>query len=232
MRELLIRYAIKYKGSYPAIRKAVREHEYVSDIPLQKAITILDEDYPAGLLQLKYPPYVLFYCGNKELLKEESIAVVGSRDACNYGINATQMLVRKLSSSYVIVSGMAKGIDAVAHWNASRSIGVLGNGLDISYPACNSDLYRHIKETGLLISEYPLTTSPRREHFPFRNRIMAALSSKVIVCQASEKSGTMLTVNEALELGRDIYVVPYRMTDREGRGCNSLIQQGANIIVL
>ncbi|MBR2746028.1 MAG: DNA-processing protein DprA [Erysipelotrichaceae bacterium] len=93
-------------------------------------------------------------------------------------------------------------------------------------------MYQHIREKGLLISEYPLGTSPRREHFPFRNRIMAALASKVIVCQASEKSGTMLTVNEALELGKDIYVVPYRITDSEGRGCNSLIQQGANIIVL
>ncbi|MBR2746027.1 MAG: DNA-processing protein DprA [Erysipelotrichaceae bacterium] len=106
MRELLIRYAIKYKGSYAAVRKAVREHEYISDIPLQKAITILDEDYPAGLLQLKYPPYVLFYCGNKELLNQESIAVVGSREACNYGINVTEMLVRRLSGTYVIVSGM------------------------------------------------------------------------------------------------------------------------------
>lgn len=232
MRELLIRYAIKYKGSYSAVRKAVREHEYVDDIPLQKAITIVDEDYPSQLLQLKYPPYVLFYDGCRELLKEESIAVVGSRQACNYGINVTRMLVKRISSSYVIVSGMARGIDGVAHWNASRSIGVLGNGLDISYPACNRELYRHMRKKGLLISEYPAGTSPRREHFPFRNRIMAALASKVIVCQASEKSGTMLTVNEALELGKDIYVVPYRITDSEGRGCNSLIRQGANILVL
>ena len=231
MRELLIRYAIKYRGSYSAISKAVREQEYIDDIPLQNAITIMDRDYPERLLQLKYPPYVLFYYGDRELLKRESVAVVGSRQACNYGIAVTRRLVQKVSSSYVIVSGMAKGIDAEAHWNAVRSIGVLGNGLDVCYPECNRDLYQHMKKTGLLISEYPEGTQPRREHFPFRNRIMAALVSKIIVCQAQEKSGTMVTVNEALELGRDIYVVPYRITDPEGRGCNTLIQQGANIIL-
>ena len=232
MRELLVRLAIKYHGSYHQIKKALKKQEDPGYIPLQQALTIVDEDYPSVLLQLKYPPFVLFWQGNKELLRQKMVAIVGSRNSCDYGIEATRRIARLIGEKYVIVSGMAKGIDAIAHCNSRKTVGVLGNGLDIHYPFCNDALYKYMKEYQLLITEYPLGTAPRKEHFPFRNRIMAALAEKVIVTQAREKSGTMVTVEEALDLGRDIYVVPYRLGDENGLGCNRLIQQGAEIIVL
>ena len=230
MRELLIRLAIKYNGNYFKIRKALSRQEIPENCDLQPALTIVDEDYPRSLLELKYPPFVLFYSGNKKLLEERKIAVVGSRKAGSYGIAATEYLVKRIKNRYVIISGMAKGIDAVAHLNAEKTIGVLGNGLDVTYPKENSVLYQKMKETQLLISEYPAGTGPAKEHFPFRNRIMAALAEKLIVTQAAERSGTMHTVNEALDLGKEIYVVPYRLNDPDGIGCNRLIEQGANII--
>ena len=231
MREKLIRLAIRYRGDYTSVKRALRKKENPPDCELQKAITILDDEYPEELRQLKKPPFVLFYEGNKELLRGRKAAVVGSRLAKDYAIKATEDIVEKMNGQFVIVSGMAKGIDAVAHWKAERSIGILGNGLNVVYPKENRDLYDHMRKNGLLLTEYPEDVEPRKEHFPFRNRIIAALAEAVIVTQASNKSGTMLTVNEALNLGKDIYTIPYRLTDKEGTGCNKLIQQGAFVIL-
>ncbi|MBE6125955.1 MAG: DNA-protecting protein DprA [Erysipelotrichaceae bacterium] len=232
MREKLIRLAIRYDGDYFKIREALKRQEDPEEIPLQQAITITDEDYPRELLELKYPPFVLFWQGNMELLKKRKIAIVGSREACEYGLKMTAAIAKKLSGRYVIVSGMARGIDGTAHWNCAESIGVLGNGLDVFYPRCNDKLYKRMGQHGLLITEYPAGTKPDRRHFPFRNRIMAALGEKLIVTQTALKSGTMHTVDQALELGREIYVVPYRRDDPWALGCNRLIRQGANIIFL
>ena len=149
----MIRMAIKYHGSWQQIRKRLERQEDPGDIPLQPAITISDEDYPSALLQLKYPPFVLFWQGNKELLKQKKVAIVGSRKACEYGLQVTEKLSETIGKRYVIVSGMARGIDAAAHWHARKSIGVLGNGLDIHYPFCNDALYKHMKENQLLITE-------------------------------------------------------------------------------
>ena len=154
MRDYLIRLAIKYGGSHSRIRKALNARETSEDdIPLQKAVTILDEDYPQSLLTLKKPPYVLFYEGNKELLQRRIVAVVGSRCSTMYGENCTRAIVQTLNREFVIVSGMARGIDAVAHLSAEHTIGVLGNGLDITYPAANGKLYERMKDSQLLISE-------------------------------------------------------------------------------
>ena len=231
-RDYLIALAIKYQGSYWRIKKAVRENEEVEKGASQQAITIVDEDYPAELMQLRYPPLVLFYRGDRRLLKGRKIAVVGSREAVKYGIQATNAIVRELNRDFTIVSGMARGIDRIAHLSAARSIGVLGNGLDIIYPTENRDLYCYMEQKQLLISEYPCGVRPQRYHFPFRNRIIAALGEKLIVTQAREKSGTMLTVEETLELGKEVYAVPYRLLDVEGAGCNYLLQQGALMIDL
>ncbi len=230
MREKLIRYAIRYQGNYNKIARAYHEDEEIEEIPLQKAITILDKEYPAQLLQLNKPPMVLFYCGNIELLKNRMIAVVGSRECSQYGMMVTRKIVEKISEEFTVVSGMAKGIDRIAHETAIKSVGVLGNGLDVSYPQENSHLYRKMKENGLLITEYPLKVRPLKYHFPFRNRIIAALAEAVIVPQAKENSGSMITVNEALNLGKEVYSVPYRLTDEDGSGCNQLIRLGANVI--
>ena len=232
MRERLIRLAIMYNGDYFRIKEALKRQQDPEQVPLQQAITITDEDYPAELLELKYPPFVLFWQGNKELLKRRKVTIVGSREACDYGLKMTARIAKKLSEKYVIVSGMAKGIDAAAHWNGCESIGVLGNGLDVFYPRCNDKLYKRMGKYGLLITEYPAGCRPDRKHFPFRNRIMAALGEKLVVTQTALKSGTMHTVDQGLELGREIYVVPYRRDDPHGIGCNRLIRQGANIIFL
>ncbi len=232
MRENMIRLAIKYNGDYLKMFNALRKEEIASEsIPLQDAVTMEDREYPLGLFGLKRPPFVLFYRGNKDLLFDDKVAVVGSRNISPYGKEMTEKVVKMLRNKYTIVSGLARGVDSIAHYNAKRTIAVVGNGLDIYYPYQNQQLYDLLFEKQLVISEYPLGVRPLKQHFPFRNRIIAALSKAVIVTQAAQKSGTMHTVNEALLLNRDIYCVPYRYDDPDGAGCNMLIQQGANMII-
>lgn len=233
MRERLIRLAIACDGSFFTMRHALQEkHRIPEDIPLQPAITMLDDDYPRELFQLRYPPYVLFYRGDKELLRQRKIVVVGSRRATDYGARMTKLVVEGLKDRYVIVSGLAKGIDGQAHRWADKTIGVVANGLDVHYPQENAGLYEEMFRRQLVISEYPAGVKPLKEHFPFRNRIIAALGEAVIVTQAAVRSGTMLTVNEALNLNKDVYAVPYRADDPSGLGCNRLIQQGASVLEL
>ena len=229
MRNLLIRLAVKYDGDYFKVRQGFQNHEDASGYPLQQAITIFDSCYPKALLALEYPPLVLFYSGNLQLLKEKKMAVVGSRNACKYGIDMTKDIVNKISGEYTIVSGMAKGIDAIAHQYAEKTIGILGNGLDVVYPKENYNLYKYMEKKQLLLSEYPYGVAPEKYHFPFRNRIIAGLCQGVIVTQANTKSGTMLTVNEALAINREVYAVsyPYNIADN---GCNLLIEQGATLL--
>ena len=134
----------------------------------------------------------------------------------------TILLTKELSKRYTVVSGMAKGIDAIAHMNAKRTIGVLGHGLDIVYPKENEQL---------LITEYPKGVRPQKFYFPFRNRLIAALGSKIVVPSCQEKGGTMVTVNEGLRLNKEIYTVPYSWHVTYAQGCNHLIEQGANMIL-
>ncbi|MDO4377672.1 MAG: DNA-processing protein DprA [Erysipelotrichia bacterium] len=231
MRNYLIQLAIKYRGDYFQIKKAIERKEVIREnIALQEAITILDDDYPPELLELKEPPFVLFYCGNKQLLQGDKISVVGSREITDYGKRMTEHVVGMLSK-YTIISGLAKGIDSIAHYNAKKTIAVIGNGLNVYYPYENRQLYEMLFEKQLVLSEYPLDVTPLKRHFPFRNRIIAALGQAVIVTQAKEKSGTMLTVNEAINLNREVYCIPYSYDDESGIGCNLLIQQGANMII-
>lgn len=231
MRKLLISLAVLYKGDFFKIRKALKRKEkfYLETLP--KAVSIIDSEYPKQLLQLKYPPYVLFYEGDISLLQRRMISIVGSRSSRPYGEAVTSMIVGCLNESFVMVSGMARGIDAIVHSQAQRSVGVIGCGLDIHYPRENEALYDKMFRSQLIISEYPESVLPHRQHFPFRNRIIAALGESLIVTQAARRSGTMLTVNEALNLGKEVYTVPYRLDEPEGAGCNLLLQQGANMII-
>lgn len=228
-RKRLISLSVKYHGDYNRIIKAIAENEEVLEYQYQKCLTIFDEDYPQTLRDLKYPPLVLFYKGNLELLKENSISVVGSRKPCDYALKATKDLCLHYKDK-VIVSGLAKGIDAAAHRYATRTIGVIGCGIDYVYPYCNKDLYKKLEKEGLILSEYPGITKPLAYHFPFRNRIIAALSNTVYIMQSSQKSGTMSTINEALELGRDVKVLPYDIYSLEGEHNNHLINEGALMI--
>ena len=235
IREQLIAYSIKYEGEPAKIRQALRCNEpYTPVLASLNVMTFLDDDYPVDLKNLNDPPYVLYYKGNLELLKDQAIAVVGSRCPKDYAITMTKDVVNCLAQRYVIVSGLAKGIDALAHQAAlsiNSTIAVLGCGIDRIYPNENKDLFQQIEEQGLILSEYPKMSLPLKHHFPDRNRIVAALSKAVVVMQADIKSGALITVNQALDLGKDIYTIPYDLMALEGQGCNLLIQQGANMIL-
>ena len=198
------------------------------------AITMADPDYPAAFLMLEDPPYVVFYRGDKSLIHQRGVAIVGSREMTPYAEQVTRWIASTLADRYPIVSGLAKGVDATAHAAAllkGRTVAVLGCGIDRIYPSTNAALYHHIIAQGLVLSEYPALTPPLAAHFPWRNRLVAALSSTVIVTQADFKSGSMITVKQALALGKDVATIPYRLGDREGEACNALIRDGALLIM-
>ena len=228
-KDKLISYAIKYNGSYDRIKYAISSREDIREIKCDNCITIFDDEYPRKFLDLKDPPFVLFYKGDISLLKESSIGVVGSRRPCDYSLAATKLLALN-NKDRVIVSGLARGIDGMAHKYAYKSIGVLGCGIDYIYPKENEYLYKRLEKEGLIISEYPFNTVPFPYNFPFRNRIIAALSDEIYIMEAHEKSGTLTTINAALELGKDIKVLPFDIFKKEGEYNNYLISEGASII--
>lgn len=195
-------------------------------------ITIEDEDYPEVLRHVPTPPIVLFYKGNLQLLKREMLAIVGARDATNYGYHVLQELMPDLTKrGFVIVSGLAKGIDSFAHQfaisNQGKTIGVVGTGLDICYPKTSGNLQIEMSQHQLVLSEYPNGTRPAKFHFPMRNRIIAGLSTGVLVVEAKKRSGSLITAQQALDYGKDVFVVPGSILDGRSSGCHQLIQDGA-----
>ena len=177
-------------------------------------ISIEDNEYPFFLREIYSPPICLYIKGNKENLNKFNISIVGCRDCSEYGKDVAQKLAYDLASNSVnIVSGLAKGIDSYAHLGALYAKGlttaVLGNGLDVIYPKENYYLANKIINSGgAIISEYPLGTKPEKINFPLRNRIVSGLSKGVVVVEAKQKSGTLITVDFALDQGRDVFVVP------------------------
>lgn len=233
-RDRLIYYSLKYQGDVRLIKKALyaQEEAYLVKCDVQTCV-IGDDLYPEALTQLEDPPYVLYALGDLNLLKEDKISIIGSRLACSYALNMTQRLIAQLPMKKVIVSGLAKGIDAQAHLEAlkkHKTIAILGCGIDIIYPLVNTKLYHQIKSSGLILSEYPPQTAIQKIQFIARNRIIAALGEELVVMQAALKSGTMSTVDRALNLGKDVYVLPYHADEKHGFGCNNLIQQGAMLL--
>jgi len=200
-----------------------------------KALTCHDPDYPSRLKEIyDYPP--LLYVRGSLLPEDEwCLAVVGTRRATVYGRQVTEEIVADLARSKItIVSGLAKGIDSVAHNSAleagGRSIAVFACGLDIVYPSENANLARSIIQQGALISEYPLGTRPRAENFPRRNRIMSGLSLGVLIIEAGETSGAMITARLALEQNREVFAVPGSILSPASKGTNHLIQEGAKLV--
>lgn len=235
MREQLLYYAYKYYGDYKKIKKAIEKQEKWEKIEYKgNYLTILDFNYPTVLKKLLFPPWVLFYEGDITLLEKEMIGIVGSREMSFYGKKCTQLLVENMHSKYGVISGLAKGIDSYAHLMAMHTsrftVGVLGCGIDVIYPKENEYLYHKMKKEHLIISEYPNGTKPYAYHFPWRNRIIAALCKKLVVVEAKMKSGTMITVNEALELGIPIYAFTHAIDSVNGEGCNYLIKEGSEIL--
>ena len=199
-------------------------------------ITVEDEKYPSGLRYVLDAPYALFVKGKLPDENGKRVAIVGARMCSEYGREAAGRIAEKLSTCKVqIISGMAKGVDSAGHHGALRAKGetfaVLGCGADICYPSENRNLYRQIEECGGIISEYLPQTLPLPRRFPMRNRIISALSDIVVVVEAKEKSGSLITADYALEQGREVYAVPGRLTDTLSGGCNRLIKQGAGIIL-
>lgn len=200
-----------------------------------KVITCKDDDYPSRLKEIyDYPP--LIYIKGALLPEDEwCLAVVGTRRASSYGKQVTEELVADLAQSKItIISGLARGIDTIAHRSAlksgGRSLAVFASGLDIVYPSENIRLVRDIIERGCIISEYPLGMKPRAENFPRRNRILSGLSMGVMVVEAGETSGAMITARMALEQNREVFAVPGNILSPVSQGTNRLIQEGAKLV--
>ncbi|MCL2761116.1 MAG: DNA-processing protein DprA, partial [Desulfuromonadales bacterium] len=197
-------------------------------------ITIKDADYPSLLLEIPDPPPFLYLKGSIPKTKR-SIAIVGSRKATDYGIATTAKLARELAERGItVVSGMARGVDAAAHRAAlngiGSSIGVIGSGIDIEYPIENRSLYREMEKTGAIISEFPIGAKPDAANFPRRNRIISGISHGVLVVEATEKSGSLITAGLALEQNREVFAIPGNINSRGSKGSNNLIKQGAKLV--
>ncbi len=200
-----------------------------------RILTLHDAIYPQRLRNIYDPPVLLYYKGMLPQFDDEAvIAVVGTRDATPYGIQATEKLSYGMAQQgALIVSGLARGIDSAAHRAALRAGGkttaVLGSGIDVIYPAENRYLYEDVAASGALISEYPPGTPPAGKHFPQRNRIISGLSVAILVTEAPEKSGALITAAAALDQGREVFAVPGQIDAPMSVGCNRLIRDGAGL---
>ena len=201
----------------------------------QKLLTRSMPDFPDKLKAIPSAPFGIFYIGHFPESFDKSVAIVGARRCSEYGRSMATELAEELSKrGYIIISGMALGIDNASHVGALRndgvSVAVLGCGVDICYPRGNIRTYNSIQDKGAIISEYYPNTQPVAYNFPPRNRIISALANQVIIIEARDKSGSLITADFALSQGRDVYALPGRINDTLSYGCNKLIGQGASII--
>lgn len=219
-------------------KKIRDEAKYDFEFCQKENIKILDltsKNYPYNLVNIPYPPVLLYYKGNLLPKDEISISIVGSRKCTEYGKACAKKFVCELSSCDItIISGMAYGIDSYAHSYAvaanGRTIAILGSGIDIIYPQENKELYHKIIENGAVISEFPLHTPPLPKNFPIRNKIVAGLSLGTLVIEANKKSGTMITARLAAEYGRNVYAIPGQIFTQTSLGTNLLIKDGAKLV--
>jgi len=198
-------------------------------------ITLADETYPRGLLEITDPPPVLYAHGRLDLLAQPALAIVGSRNGSAQGVrNAEQFAAALGDAGLTIVSGLALGIDAAAHRGglASRgsTIAVLGTGIDVVYPARNSELAADIARRGLLISEFPLGTAAIAHNFPRRNRLISGLARGCLVVEAALESGSLITARCAVDQGRDVFAIPGSIHSPLSKGCHALIKSGAKLV--
>ena len=196
-------------------------------------ICLGDDLYPAQLARLPSAPPILWAMGQTDLLSRPAIAMVGTRNASSLGARMATRLAADLGKAgYVVVSGLARGIDALAHKAAlnTGTIAVMGGGLDVLYPPENADLAHDIVKSGLMLSEQPFGLAPQSRHFPLRNRIVAGLARAVVVVEAAARSGSLITARNALDIGRDVLAVPGHPLDTRASGCNMLIRDGAVLV--
>jgi DNA processing protein len=197
-------------------------------------VTLEEPAYPAILREIFDPPFVLYLSGCPDALQEPSVAVVGARRPTPYGRAAAEKLARDLAASgLVVVSGLARGIDSIAHWGAldsGRTVAVLGSGLDDIYPQENKGLFRKIAESGAVVTEFAPEMPPLPFHFPLRNRIISGLSLATVVVEATRQSGSLITARLSLEQNRDVMAVPGSPASDLSRGTNWLIKSGAKLV--
>lgn len=199
------------------------------------AMTLDDSAYPEGFRILFDPPFLVFAAGRIELLQHPGIGIVGTRQPTAYGQNAAASLSGELArAGYVVVSGMAKGIDSTAHAAAldadGLTTGVLGHGIDQVYPAENRALFERVRSRGVLVTEFPPGERPRPGNFPRRNRLIAALAAGVLVVEMGERSGAQHTVTYALEQGKEVFAVPGPIGASTSAGTNQLLKEGARLV--
>ncbi|MFQ6731132.1 DNA-processing protein DprA [Virgibacillus tibetensis] len=221
---------------YSDLHNQTIKKQIAHDISKFTVITIIDDDYPPVLQTIKDAPIVLYALGNISLLSHKpAISVIGTRNPSYEAKAKIEYIVKPLiKKDWLIVSGMAKGIDSFAHTltlgNNGKTIAVLGGGFHHIYPRQNTALFKQITENGLVLSEYPPHTPPTRFHFPERNRIISGLSFGTLVIEATEKSGTLITVDQALDQGREVYAVPGSPLIEQTKGCLKMIQDGAKLV--
>lgn len=219
-----MRETIKLDDYYKLEEKGVRFVSYEMD------------DYPPKLRYIHNPPFALLYIGKLPSENCKAVAIVGARMCSNYGRYLAEEFSKYLAEKNIqIISGLAKGIDGIGQASAVEAGGntfaVLGCGVDICYPSENRRIYEKIKTSGGIISEFDIGTEPLPNYFPARNRIISGLSDAILVIEAKEKSGSLITVDFALEQGKDVYAIPGRIVDSLSYGCNYLIKQGAQIVI-
>ncbi|MGH7506768.1 MAG: DNA-processing protein DprA, partial [Longimicrobiales bacterium] len=232
--ETLGREAAAARGSRAILGRVERALDTIAE---QQVVVRLrgERGYPRRLEQLAVPPPLLFARGRLELLRGPAMTVVGSRRATEYGLDAARLLSADLArAGFVIVSGLARGIDRAAHDGAlavrGDTVAVVGCGIDVSWPREHASLQERIAREGLLLSEFLPGEPPLRHNFPRRNRLLAALGLGVLVVEAGTKSGARSTVDHALDLGRDVFAVPGPIGRETSAGTNALIQQGATLV--
>lgn len=201
----------------------------------EAAVALVDPAYPPLLKEIIDPPLALFHRGDLSLVRQPMVAVVGSRRASAYGMNAARELARQLAGAgVVVVSGLARGIDAAAHEAAlsagGRTIAILGTGIDIVYPRSHKRLARAIEERGLLLTEFAPGTPPVAQNFPIRNRVISGVSLGVVIVEATSRSGSLITARTAAEQGREVFAVPGSIFASGTEGTHRLIQYGAKLV--
>jgi len=246
IRDILIALAVKYEGNWEKMRKAIGDKERVPEKEVDElvskvhsnVVTIIDANYPECLKRVVQPPFMIFYKGDYSLLEDHvcKLGIIGTRNNTPAGEEGVKSIINPLlekDKGICLVSGMARGIDAIgqrcAMLNKTKTISVLGSGIDICYPKENKDLYEYSSsDMGLVISEYPDGVPPKCEHFPLRNRMIAAICDSLLVGEAKEASGTSITVHYALEMGKDILCIPQDVLSPM-RLPNVLIHDGAGV---
>jgi len=218
-----------------AFKRAEKELAGIRKIAGCGLLNWTEPEYPQTLLQIYDPPVLLYVRGDTQVLNLPSLSIVGTRKPTLYGTQMAQRLGRELAArGLVIVSGLARGIDAIGHQGAldanGRAIGVLGTGIDLCYPKENKKLYEKVLERGAIISEFPLKTHPAPENFPVRNRIVAGMPLGVVVVEGAEYSGSLITSRLAMEFGREVFGVPGNVTQPVSFAPNLLIKQGAKLV--